>query len=287
MRVRLKRDSLEADIAPEIGGAIAAFRHGGRDIFIPSDPRGIAEFPMGPYVNRIAEGQFRWRNETIILPPSFADYPHPLHGIGWRRAWACTLLGPSAARLGLVHEADATWPWGVTMERVVALTAEGLEIAFALTNTDARAMPASIGLHPFLPATDAVVRLSVAAQVLTTADGIPVGIEPTPMVDRLGAGACVDDLALDHCFAGWDGRAEIVWPTHTLRIETDPPQPYVQVFTPKGAGFFCVEPQSACPDGVNGEGRGVRELAPGESLSFTTRFVVGETPGASPGTPAR
>ncbi len=274
MRVRLKRDSLEADIAPDIGGAIAAFRHDGRDIFRVTDPLAIAEFPMAPYVNRIADGRFRWRGETITLPRNFGEHPHPLHGIGWQRAWTCAVLNASSARLRLVHAADATWPWRVTMERLIALTASGLEVAFSLTNDDDRPMPASIGLHPFFPAAGAVVKLHTGAQVLTTDDGIPVRTAHTAVVDALAAGASVADLALDHCFAGWDGRADIAWPTHTLRIETAPPQRFVQVFTPAGAGYFCLEPQSAAPDAVNREGSGVVELAPGAALRFTTRFLI-------------
>lgn len=272
MRVRLKRDSLEADIAPGVGGAIAAFRHDGRDIFIAAEPRGIAEFPMGPYVNRIALGYVRWRGETFLLPRNFGDHPHPLHGIGWQRAWTCVQLSESVARLTLSHEPDATWPWRVTMERLISLTPNGLEVAFALTNAGAPPMPASIGLHPFFPAAGAVVKLNAAAQVLTTDDGIPTSAERTAAVDALSAGARVEDVALDHCFTGWDGVALIAWPTHTLRIETDPPQRYVQVFTPPGAGFFCVEPQSAAPDAVNREGSGVVELGAGATLAFTTRF---------------
>ncbi len=279
MRVRLKRDSLEADIAPRVGGAIAAFRRDGRDILRAApenadDPTTMAEFPMGPYVNRITLGHVRWHGETFLLPLNFGDHPHPLHGIGWRSAWSCERLNRHAVRLRLARDADSSWPWRLTMERVIALSDSGLEIAFTLTNEDVRSMPASIGSHPFFPAPGAVVTLKTAAKVLTTDDGAPVRTAHTPAVDALAAGARAEDLALDHCFTGWDGRADIAWPTHTLHIETDPPQRFVQVFAPPGAGFFCVEPQSAAPDAVNREGSGVATLQPGEALTFTTRFVV-------------
>ena len=279
MRVRLKRDSLEADITPDIGGGLAAFRHDGRDMLRAAaddvtDPLALGEFPMAPYVNRIAHGRFRWRKDTIVLPRNFGDHPHPLHGVGWRAAWTCAKVSEHAARLKLTHMADAAWPWRVTMTRDIALLCDGLEITLAVTNDDARPMPASIGLHPYFPATGAVLRLAARAQVLTTDDGIPTGSAHTAAVDALARGVRVGDLALDHCFAGWDGRAEIAWPDRCLRIETDPPQRFVQVYTPTGADFFCVEPQSAMPDAVNRAESGVVELAPGETLTFATRFFV-------------
>ena len=279
MRVRLKRDSLEAHIAPDVGGGVAAFRCGGRDMFRAAhddvtDPLAMAEFPMAPYVNRIAQGRFRWRNGPIAAPRNFGDHPHPLHGVGWRRAWACERLSASSARLRLVHEAAAAWPWRVSMERTIALTPTGLEIAFSLTNNDERPMPAAMGLHPYFPAAGAIVRLNATAQVLTADDGIPLRVERTASIDALAVGVGVCDLALDHCFTGWDGRAQIVWPTHALHMETDPPQRFVQLYTPAGANYFCLEPQSATPDAMNRENSGVVELAPGETLAFTTRFMM-------------
>ena len=279
MRVRLKRDSLEADIVPDIGGGLAAFRHDGRDMLRAAadnvnDPLALGEFPMAPYVNRIAHGQFRWRNETIVLPRNFGDHRHPLHGVGWRSAWNCTRLSEHAARLSLAHAADAAWPWRVTMTRDIALLRDGLEITLAVTNDDTRPMPASIGLHPYFSATGAVLRLAARAQVLTTDDGIPTGSAHTAAIEALARGVHVGDIALDHCFDGWDGRAEIMWPDRALRIETAPAQRFVQIYTPTGADFFCVEPQSAMPDAIGREGSGVVELAPGETLAFTTRFYV-------------
>jgi aldose 1-epimerase len=278
MFVRLKRDSLEAILAPAIGGGIAAFRADGRAIFRcdaqrAADARALGEFPMGPYANRIARGTFRWRNEQVSLPRNFGDHPHPLHGVGWRRPWTCRVESECCAVMELASGSDADWPWRTTMTRAVSLTDGALEIAFALRNDDARPMPASIGLHPHFPAAGAVLRLAAQTQLMTTPDGVPRDARRTDAVAQLAAGAPACVLALDHCLEGWDGMAEIAWPTHSVRIGTSPPQAFVQVYAPAGADFFCVEPMSAPPDAVN---RGAAaELAPGETLAFTTRFAPG------------
>lgn len=274
--MRLKRDSLEADLAPAVGGAIAAFRVGGRPIFREPAPDArdvteLGEFPMAPYVNRVARGRFRWRNEDIALPRNRADQAHPLHGIGWLREWSCERLSAHAARMTLSAAPSADWPWAVKMERTVTLVERCLEVAISLTNDDARPMPASIGLHPYLYAAGARVRLACEAMWLT-ADDIPSARQRTPVVDALAVGAAVKDLDIDNCFAGWDGVAEIDWPDLTLRIETDPPQRFVQIYHPRRGDFFCLEPQSAMPDAVN-QGGGM-ELAPGGTLAFRARFLV-------------
>lgn len=281
--MRLKLDSLEADLAPELGGGIAAFRYRGRPIFNKPAPgardvTALGEFPMGPYVNRIAHGRFDWRGETIVLPRNRADQIHPLHGLGWQRAWTSERLAPHVARMRLTCDASPHWPWEcVAMERVVTLTESGMDVAFSLTHDDPRPMPASIGLHPHFASKGARVQFRSDAMWLSSADGIPLLRQRTEEVDVLAAGVTVAELDVDDCFAGWDGRAEISWPDRTLYIETDPPQRFVQLYVPRGADYFCLEPQSAMPDAVNhtSEESGAVELVRGKTLTFTTRFTVG------------
>lgn len=277
MWASLKCDSLEAILAPDVGGGVAAFRVGGRPVFHPdalrgSDARALGEFPMGPYVNRIAYGSFAWDGRTIAVSRNFGDHPHPLHGFGWQARWGCTIVHAGKAVMTLQAKAQPAWPWAVTMTRTVTLHPDALEIALAVTNDDARAMPASLGSHPYFPARDAIVRLHADAQLMTTTDGVPTQAARTPVLAALAAGAPAGGLDLDHCLEGWDGAAEIVWPDLSVRIETEPPQRFVQVYAPPGANFFCIEPQSAPPDAVN---RGAAHaLAPGETLAFTVRFIV-------------
>lgn len=238
-----------------------------------ASPLELAEFPMAPYVNRIARGRFRWRGETIALPRNFGDHPHPLHGTGWQSQWTCERLDAAQARMSLRAGACAAWPWAIAVERLVTLTGDAMEIATTLTNADARPMPASVGSHPYFPAAGASVQLSAGAQMLTTEEGIPLRAERTAAVDALARGAEVSGLALDHCFTGWDGAATLAWPGLTLHMETDPPLRFAQVYAPRGADFFCVEPMTAAPDSVN-QG-GAADLAAGDSLRARVRFRLG------------
>jgi aldose 1-epimerase len=48
----------------------------------------------------------------------------------------------------------------------------------------------------------------------------------------------------------------------------------VQLYRPPRGDFFCLEPQSAMPDAVNREVGGALELAPGQTLAFTTKLVI-------------
>ncbi len=85
-------------------------------------------------------------------------------------------------------------------------------------------------------------------------------------------------LALDHVFAGWDGRAEITLAPEpvTVAIEASAIFRHVVVYTPPGAPYFCVEPVSHMTDAVNRAGSrgdtGLVVLPPGGTLEGEIAF---------------
>jgi aldose 1-epimerase len=274
MILRLKCDSLHVDLAPQTGGGIAAFMHGETNLMTPAGPQGLCEFPMGPYVNRIADGVFHWRGETIRLPRNTREHAHPIHGVGWLAPWEVVSHDERVAVLRLAHEAQADWPWpGLVLTRIFSLTSNALKVRTEATHTDPRPMPVALGSHPYFPVRDALVRLN-SSGLWRTIDDIPKVREPAPILEALRHGAMIGAHVLDNCLDGWDGRAEIIWPTHTLTVETDPPQAFAQVYAPTGRDFFCLEPQSAMPDGIGREGGGYTALNRGDVFGFTASFTV-------------
>jgi aldose 1-epimerase len=273
MIVRLKCDSLHVVVAPEFGGGIAAFMRGETNLMAPSGPNGLCEFPMGPYVNRLADGVFYWQGETIRLPHNLPEHAHPIHGVGWLAPWELISHDEASAVLRLKHD-GARWPWrGLEMTRKFSLTPDTLAVRFEAMHDDVRPMPVALGLHPYFPVRDALVRLKATGYWRTVND-IPDVRESPPVLDALAHGAVASAHVLDNCFDGWDGRAEIIWPTHSLTIETDPPQRFVQIYTPEAQDYFCLEPQSAMPDGIDRAEGGYVTLERGDIFSFTTRFTV-------------
>jgi len=272
MILRLKCDSLHVDLAPKTGGGIAAFAHGDIALMTPAGPNGLCEFPMGPYVNRIADGSVHWHGETIWLPRNTREHAHPIHGVGWQAAWEVVAQSERHAVLRLAREVDIQWPWaGLVMTRRFDLTPDALSVRFEVTHDDARDMPVALGLHPYFPVRDALVRLNATGYWRTIND-IPTERVEIPLLGALKHGAVASAHKVDNCLDGWDGRAQIVWPTHALTIETNPSQLFVQLYAPRGRNYFCLEPQSAMPGGVWRDGYAT--LARGETFGFTTIFAL-------------
>ncbi len=276
--LRLRTGNAELLIAPEIGGGIAALRFGTVEALRPAsarelamgDPQGLAEFPMAPFVNRVAGNSFAWQGQRITLAPAKAGSGEALHGISWQQPWQVIETQPDAALLAVEIMPTPAWPFACRLTRRFTLSPRALRVDMMLKAGPDQAMPAALGFHPYFPAAGATIAARTQGAWETDAHGIPASHEEIAACAALRAGAKASDLRLDHCFTGWDGNARLSWPSHALTLRAAPNAGFLQIYTPKGADFFCVEPQSAMPDAFNrpAEISGMRSLAPGQSQSL-------------------
>lgn len=261
-------------LAPRVGGAIASFTIGGRDVLRPmeagaTDALASACFPLVPFCNRIPNGRFTLEGRDYVLPPNLGDHPHPLHGQGWRNAWTVEAARGGEALLSYTHAADA-WPWTYRAEQRFTLSEAGLRVELSVTNTSDRAMPAGLGFHPYFPARE--------GETLTAAnDGVwMIDEEVLPTTHHAGvwgpdwaSGAAVagHDL-IDHCYTGWNQRAVLRAPGQPdATITASAECRWLHIYIPPGEGFVCVEPCASRPNPF-GEGEtGMVTLRPGESRS--------------------
>jgi len=276
--MRLACGAWELDLLPALGGAIAALRRDGADIFRPTPraarhPLEAACFPLVPYANRIADGRFSFEGERYVIPRNVADQTHPLHGTGWLQPWTVGQSDERSATLRYRHGADDGWPWAHDAEQRIVLSDEGLHVTLSLTNTGDRAMLFSLGLHPYFTKAG-VSRLRFDAERMWLIDDAFLPTEPAP-ADRLGdwaAGETVERTSLiDNSYEGWSGTATISRDDGDLRL-AGTNTPFLHVFTPPGEAYFCVEPVTAMPDAFNRAVPAV--LQPGESHAITMTLTA-------------
>jgi aldose 1-epimerase len=287
--VRLQRGGVELVLCPHIGGAITGFRWRGRDVLRPAgaaclnggDPLCASSFPLVPFSNRIADGRFAFQGRVYQLARNLRPEPHAIHGDGWQSPWLVEQASAGRAELSFRHAVTGT-PLDYRARQIFALHEDGLEIALELTNAGASPMPAGIGQHPYLIRTGGVtLRARLDHVWLPDERMIPQQRVPLPAAWDFADGLRLASLDLDHCFGGWDGRAELHWPELdlTLVIEAGPIFRHLVIYVPPGQDFFCIEPVSHVNDGFNMlergvEGTGVRVLAPGQTLEGAVRFRI-------------
>jgi aldose 1-epimerase len=279
----LSAADLIVEVHPELGGSIARFECAGLPVFRAGsgpDPRDMACFPLVPFSNRVRDGLVPTPRGGLAIAPLPGFGPHPIHGLGWRRAWTVDAAATDSIAMTHAHAADANWPFDYRARQDVRLDEHGLAVTLSLANESRDAMPAGIGLHPYFPATPlAALTTEVADLWAADAEVLPTHREPLPAALGFARGCVLAGTALDHCFGGWSGRATLLWPERglALAIEADAALRTLVIYTPPGRDFFCVEPASHLNNGfqlaaAGVSDSGVRLLAPGETLAATVRF---------------
>ncbi|WP_297513903.1 aldose 1-epimerase [uncultured Caulobacter sp.] len=275
MTIAIEKGQARLTFAPEVGGAVASFTVGGRNVLRPMaagarDALEAACFPLVPFCNRIPQGRFAFEGREVVLPPNLGDHPHPLHGQGWRAAWTVETAADGEALLSYAHAPDA-WPWAYRAEQRFTLSETGLRAELTVTNTGEAAMPAGLGFHPYFPA--------APGETLTAAnDGVwLIDAEVLPTIHHAGvwgpdwaAGAPVagHDL-IDHCYTGWDQRATLTAPGRPDTVVTASADcRWLHVYVPPGQGFLCVEPCASRPDPFGAGETGMVVLKPGQRRSI-------------------
>lgn len=279
--IAIEKGQARLTLAPEIGGAIAAFTIGGRDVMRPlpegdHDALSAASFPLVPFCNRIPNGRFTFDGREVVLPPNLEGHPHALHGQGWRGVWTVETAEGAEAVLAYEHAAG-DWPWTYRAEQRFVVSETGFRVALSVTNTSDAPMPAGLGFHPYF-----TVR---AGETLTAAnDGVwlidtevlPTIHHPGPWEADWAAGAPVVGHGLiDHCYTGWDQRAVLRAPGQPDTVITASKEClWLHVYDPPGEDFLCVEPCASRPNPF-GEGEtGMVTLQPGESRSIWMQIAT-------------
>jgi aldose 1-epimerase len=254
----LRTARLALDLAPAAGGAIARFAFDGADILRPMAAADIASgkgnngssYPLVPFAGRIRDGRLDSQGEQIRLAPNWPGAPHPLHGDGWANPWQVVHSDRTSAAISYLHERagqQGGWPFRYRADQHFKLEDDRLTIRMTLENLEDRPVPGGFGLHPYFPR-DADSELVCRSQTvwLMDADVMPIERVAVPPQWDFGTGRKVDDVALNTCFEGWDGRATLIWPQRRLRLDMTAGAPFdnLVLYMPAGERFFCVEPWS-------------------------------------------
>lgn len=286
-RIALSAGTLRAEIAPTLGGALAAFfdAAGGTPVHYlrPATedavtPLQTACFPMVPFFSWLKGDRLVHGGRVIELPPSGLGFVHALHGFGWTSEWQVEAAGPQRAVLVHRHPADA-WPWAYVALQTCELAADGLSIALDVTNEAGSDMPVGLGLHAyFADPSNLSVGTDVTSMHLMSEEGVPHAADrEAAAISAMRAGGPLT-RGLNNIFEGWSRRAVLRWPSHALAVEAESPYDFLCIYSPAGEDFCCIEPVTHTTNAFNAPtvpwGRtGARLLPPGGTFSARCRFV--------------
>lgn len=284
--VTLHSGTLELVLDPALGGSVKSFTHHGINILRPTLPAAqsagdTAAFPMFPYSGRIANGTFKHDGQHVALSLNKQPEPHTLHGDAWQASWVLDSATTTTATLVHIHTGEPNiWPWAYAAKQIFTVSEDMLTVALAMTNLSNTPMPAGFGWHPYFVREDADLTASVNEFWPVDDVMLPLAPQPLSAQNDLTKGPSVDSLQLDNPFTCADRAASIHWPylRRTATMTWTEPLDFLVVYTPKGQGFFCVEPVNHTPNSVNSaltpERTGHTALQPGNTLSGTITLQI-------------
>jgi aldose 1-epimerase len=284
--IRLAAGEMEAGLVPEIGGSIAWLRWRGIDLMRPlgeadlaaRNVLGVACFPMLPYANRIAGNAFAFDGRLWRFEPNNPPERYNVHGTGWQRAWSVEEAGPTEVRLALEVEDGA---YAYRAEQRLAIEGAALSVRMRLENRARRRAPFGFGLHPwFRREPDVTLRFGARHFYLEEPEHVAGERVTLPAELDFAAARALPAGWRNNDYGGWDGQAEIAWPSRGVRLTmtAEPVFGHLMLYADPARPFFCVEPQSNAAGAFNRRGgfddpaEGIRILAPGEGMSGAVRF---------------
>ena len=130
---------------------------------------------------------------------------------------------------------------------------------------------------------DTLVSFRTAGAWLQDAQGVPQRIE-TGVADPhfdFEQPRLASEVELNHCFAGWDGVAELSRPSQglSLRLVADPGLAHLMVYRPAAQAWLCLEPVSHATGAFSLKAlcmpeNGVRWIEPKESARVSMNIRI-------------
>lgn len=280
----LLQEGDRCELFPHIGGSIGSWTVQGQHMLravsatnaAAQNPYGMASFPLVPYSNRIGAATFHWRGQEINLRRNYLPERHAIHGVGHERPWQVQRHTSNCAVLSLRHAGDNSWPWAFEARQTFTLAKGALTLNLAVTNLEAFPVPLAFGHHPYFPRDGAQLRFQANGVWLVSDDKLPSSHVNISDEFDFSDSVAIETRALDNCFTGWHGPAQIDWREQplALEIEASTVLSNAVVFISSVVDGFCFEPVPHINNALNlaGHEASMPVIDPGDSFNAQIHF---------------
>lgn len=293
----LENSKLKVAVAPKAGASLAYFKRLDGDdenshtnIMRPASDKAIADsdasgssmYPMLPYIGPIHGSSFVYYGIKRSVPPNASGKKEPTDGDGWRFSWSVKEVSNTKAVLSCIGDPKKGFPFPYEADIAYELDDNKLSVHITVKNLGILPMPCSLGVHPFFPKTKEVT-VRFRNKNVWEHNGTPVRDKPYSVSDdwNFKDGKKVYGSGFNTCFGGFDGEAEITWPSKNLKLKITSREEFnhVILFVPDNKSFFCLEPVTSAIDVFNLASRGVmgagmKSIGPNENMEAFIDFIV-------------
>ncbi len=263
----LALDHARAEVVPERGALLTRLGVDGRELLymdygtlgdLAKNVRGGVPV-LFPFAGRLPDDRFVPPGAALPeerVPATGATIKQ--HGFGRNRVWRPVGEGRDHVRLRLESD-DATravWPWDFVAEQTIRLLGRGVQIDLVVENGGPTPMPVAPGWHPYFPC-------PVDQKQELTCD-LPGFTRERITLDR-GFHFRLPAPARSRVRCGLPGIGPFT-------LEFSARMRHVQLWSPVGAPFVCIEPFWGPAGTVLGPARD--EIAPGSAADYWMRIEL-------------
>lgn len=288
----LSNDFFEMGVLPDMGGSLSFFRYKGKDVLRPMDfgkknpdANDSSLFLMIPFAGRIRGGEFVYWGITRRMAKNQIGVHDPIHGDVWKSKFQVAEQNAHRLVLKMQHrKEDGGFPFPYEVTITYQLTKDGLSIDMDVHNTSVLPMPCGLGVHPFFIKTKDV-QLKFNTKTVWANESDPILDKPyaTPESWCFKDAKPLGKTEFDTCFGGFDGEAEISYPTNGYRVQLSANGDFghVVLYSPKGKGFFCLEPATNASNAFNLAaagvvGTGIKSIGPNQNITAQVELKIRE-----------
>ena len=303
---------MEVSVLPSFGNRAVEFKaHGHNILYIPSsDLPNVAAHPalngvpfLAPWANRLSEPAFWADGQKYDLNPDLGNFQKdnhglPIHGLlSASNLWRVVDVGADAESAHVTSRLEfwkypelmAQWPFAHEYDMTYRLAGGTLQVEITVKNLGAKAMPLSLGFHPYyrIPGVhrdEWIAHLAVRKAIVADSRLIPTGeLKPVDLPNPVPLKGRTLDNGYTDLERDSDGRAHFSIEAQGKKVEVlfGPKYPVAVVWEPPAPpdgtrDFICFEPMAAMTDGINLHHEGkypeLQMIAPG--ASWTESFWI-------------
>jgi aldose 1-epimerase len=229
-----------------------------------------------PFASRIENGIYEFEDKKYQLDCNQAGI-NALHGLVYNKIFTIKNqeVTPDFASVTLGYMENnppVGFPFKYALELTYTCTNTNLEIHIQVTNIDEHPFPFTIGWHPYFYTenlAEAVVKFNSNHQIafdekLITKELIPFANE---------GDFAIENKQLDDCFVMNDAVIEFETNEYQLKITSDVPQNYLQMYTPPHRTLIAIEPMTGISNSFN-NGIGLQVLAPSKTYTISWNLTI-------------
>ena len=232
-----------------------------------------------PFVNRIKNGTYKFKEKIYELELNQKDENNALHGLVYNKKFNIVKQKTSRefASITLNYtelEKQKGFPFRYSIILTYTLTMYSLKLDVTINNEDLNSFPFSLGWHPYFCSSDlynSFLTLKSNKKLSFDNNMIPVTIEDVTLKNDLQ----IKDKKFDDCYILYDKNVFFKNPDYSIVINSSSKENYLQLYTPNKTNSIAIEPMTGPSNSFNNK-LGLQVLNSGEvyNVSWSVKLIT-------------